>query len=131
MLAIEVDTSLSAKRIIRTLDRVIAERGIPKTIRTDNGPEFTSNDFAFWSKEKGIEIQFIQPGKPMQNGYIERFNRLYREAVLDAYLFFDLEQVRELTQEWIEEFNQHRPHEALNNLTPQEWKLKIGNNETM
>ncbi len=131
VLAIEVDTSLSAKRIIRTLDRVIAERGIPKTIRTDNGPEFTSNDFAFWCNEKGIEIQFIQPGKPMQNGYIERFNRLYREAVLDAYVFFDLAEVRYLTQEWMEEFNQRRPHEALNNLTPEEWKLKVGNNEIM
>jgi putative transposase len=131
VLAIEVDTSLSAKRIIRTLDKIIAERGIPRTIRTDNGPEFTSNDFAFWCNEKGIEIQFIQPGKPMQNGYIERFNRLYREAVLDAYLFFELDEVRYLTQEWMEEFNQRRPHEALGNLTPEEWKLKVGNNEIM
>jgi putative transposase len=131
VLAIEIDTSLSAKRIIRTLDRVIAERGIPKTIRTDNGPEFTSNDFAFWCNEKGIEIQFIQPGKPMQNGYIERLNRLYREAVLDAYLFFDLDEVRYLTQEWMEEFNQRRPHEALGNLTPYEWKLKVASNEVI
>ena len=67
----------------------------------------------------------------MQNGYIERFNRLYREAVLDAYLFYDLEQVRDLTQEWMIEFNQHRPHEALNNLTPEEWKQMVNNNELM
>lgn len=61
----------------------------------------------------------------MQNGYIERFNRLYREAVLDAYLFFDLNQVRELTAEWLEEYNQRRPHEALNNLAPEEWKNMV------
>jgi putative transposase len=65
----------------------------------------------------------------MQNGYIERFNRLYREAVLDAYLFFELDQVRQLTAEWMEEYNNRRPHEALNNLTPEEWKIKVTNNE--
>ena len=61
----------------------------------------------------------------MQNGFIERFNRLYREAILDAYLFFDLNEVRILTEEWIEEYNNHRPHESLNNLTPTEWKLNL------
>ena len=106
-LAIEIDTSLSAKRVIRTLDRVIEQRGKPTAIRTDN--------------DKSITIQFIQPGKPMQNGYIERFNRLYREAVLDAYLFFDLYQVKQLTEEWMIEYNERRPHESLNNLTPEEW----------
>jgi len=65
----------------------------------------------------------------MQNGYIERFNRLYREAVLDAYLFFDLYQVKQLTQEWMEEYNERRPHEALNNLTPEEWHNKVLKNE--
>jgi putative transposase len=65
----------------------------------------------------------------MQKGYIERFNRLYREAVPDAYLFFDLDEVRFLTQEWMEELNQRRPHEALGNMTPHEWKLKVGNNQ--
>jgi putative transposase len=92
-LAIEIDTSLSAKRIIRTLERIIEQRGKPRTIRTDNGPEFTSKDFELWCKDQGIENQYIQPGKPMQNGYIERFNRLYREAILDAYVFMDLEEV--------------------------------------
>jgi len=129
VLAIEIDTSLSSKRVIRTLNRIIEQRGIPKTIRTDNGPEFTSNDFELWCKELGIQLQFIQPGKPMQNGYVERFNRLYREAILDAYLFFDLDEVRQLTQEWMEEYNERRPHEGLNNLTPEEWKQKIQKNE--
>ena len=129
-LAIEVDTSLSSKRIIRTLNRAIDMHGKPTAVRVDNGPEFTSNDFELWAKERGITIQYIQPGRPMQNGYIERFNRLYREAVLDAYLFFDLYQVKQLTSEWMEEYNQRRPHEALNNLTPVEWKNKTIQTET-
>jgi putative transposase len=119
-LAIEVDTSLSARRIVRTLEKVIRQRGKPVSIRTDNGPEFTSAVFEQWCQERHIKIQYIQPGKPMQNGYIERFNRLYREAVLDAYMFFDLDQVR-LTAEWIEEYNTCRPHESSGNATPQEW----------
>ena len=126
VLAIEVDTSLSSKRVIRVLDRVIENNGKPAAIRVDNGPEFTSKHFELWAKEKGIYIQYIQPGRPMQNGYIERFNRLYREAVLDAYLFFDLYQVRELTQQWMEEYNHKRPHESLGNLTPVEYKILAG-----
>lgn len=121
-LAIEVDTSLSSRRVIRVLERIIEERGKPACIRTDNGPEFTSKDMELWAKEKTITMQYIQPGRPMQNGYIERFNRLYREAVLDAYLFFDLYQIKQLTEEWMIEYNEKRPHEALNNLTPDEWK---------
>lgn len=121
-LVIDVDTSLSSKRIIRTLERVIEQRGTPDSIRSDNGPEFTSKDFQLWCEGKKITNQFIQPGKPMQNGYIERFNRLYREAVLDAYLFFDLDQVKQLTEEWIDEYNHRRPHEGLQNMTPIERK---------
>jgi putative transposase len=124
-LAIEIDTSLSAKRVTRTLDRLIIERGKPVSIRVDNGPEFTSHEYMLWCKSKDIHIQYIQPGKPMQNGYIERFNRLYREAVLDAYLFFGLEEVKVLTEQWIEEYNERRPHEALQNMTPVEWREKI------
>jgi putative transposase len=129
VLAIEIDTSLSAKRVIRTLERIIEQRGKPTAIRTDNGPEFTSKDLELWSLDKGIKIQFIQPGKPMQNGYIERFNRLYREAILDAYLFFDLSEVRILTDEWIEEYNHKRPHESLGNMTPFEWKMNLIKND--
>lgn len=117
-LAIEVDMSLFSKRVIRTLNRTIDMHGKPAAVRVDNGPEFTSNNFELWAKENGITIQYIQPGKPMQNGYIERFNRVYREAVLDAYLFFDLYQVKQLTAEWMDEYNFRRPHEAFNNMTP-------------
>lgn len=124
VLAIEIDTSLSSKRIIRTLERLILDRGKPNIIRTDNGPEFTSKDLELWARDNEIQIQFIQPGRPMQNGYIERFNRIYRESILDAYLFFDLDQVRMLTDEWIDEYNNRRPHESLGNLTPNEWRMK-------
>ena len=124
VLAIEIDTSLSSKRIIRTLERVILDRGKPNIIRTDNGPEFTSKDLELWTRDHEIKIQFIQPGRPMQNGYIERFNRIYRESILDAYLFFELDQVRTLTEEWMDEYNLRRPHESLGNLTPNEWKMK-------
>jgi putative transposase len=79
VLAIEVDTSLSSKRIISMLNRAIDMHGKPAAIRVDKGPEFTSNDFELWAKNNGFTIQYIQPGKPMQNGYIERFNRVYRE----------------------------------------------------
>lgn len=124
VLAIEIDTSLSSKRIIRTLERVILDRGKPNIIRTDNGPEFTSKDLDLWARDNEIQIQFIQPGRPMQNGYIERFNIIYRESILDAYLFFELDQVRTLTEEWIDEYNLRRPHESIGNLTPNEWNMK-------
>jgi putative transposase len=131
VLAIEIDTSLSSKRVIRTLERVIENRGKPTSIRTDNGPEFTSKELEQWSIRKGIAIQYTQPGKPMQNGYIERLNGLYREAVLDAYLFFELNEVRILTEEWIEEYNQRRPHESLDNMTPVEWKTNLMKPKTL
>ena len=124
-LAIEIDTSLSSKRIKRALEGLIAQRGKPQVIRTDNGPEFTPKEFELWCKEQEIEIQFIQLGWPIQNGYIERFNRVYREAILDAYLFTDIREVRALIKEWMEEYNQRRPHEALQNQSPSERKQQI------
>jgi putative transposase len=130
-LAIEVDTSLSAKRVTRVLKRVIERRGKPKVIRVDNGPEFTSKDFELWCRDQQIIIQYIQPGRPMQNGFIERFNGSYRREILDAYVFFELHEVRELTAEWIDGYNHRRPHEGLNNATPKEWLelIRCGNME--
>ena len=127
VLAIEVAVSIGANRVIRTLNHVIEAKGRPKVIRVDNGPEFTSKDLQWWCQEQQIQLQYIQPGRPMQNGFIERLNGSYRREVLDAYMFFDLEQVRILTEQWIEEYNHRRPHEALNNMTPVEFRdnLKI------
>jgi putative transposase len=124
-LAIEIDTSLSSKRVIRTLEQVIDWRGKPKVIRVDNGPEYTAKDFEWWCRERQITIQFIQPGRPMQNGFIERFNGTYRKEILDAYVFFELSEVRALTAQWMEEYNTRRPHEGLANFTPHEWREKM------
>ena len=117
-LRIEVDTSLPAARVIRVLDQVVAERGYPRAIRSDNGPEFIAHALATWVKDHPPLWDFIEPGKPAQNAYIERFNRTYREDVLDAYLFDTLEEVRAITDAWLEEYNAVRPHAALGGATP-------------
>ena len=123
---VEIDTSLSSARVVRMMDRIQQCHGKPCVIRVDNGPEFTSVVFTEYCRQHHIHIQYIQPGKPTQNAYIERYNKSYREAVLDAYLFDNLHQLRELTQTWISHYNEHRPHEALNHLTPREYLLKYG-----
>jgi putative transposase len=125
-LAIEIDISLPARRVIRTLDQTIEERGQPKEIRMDNGPEFISKELELWPLEKGITLKYTQPGRLMQNAYIERFNGTYRKDILDAYLFDELWQVRQLTEEFQNEYNNERPHESLKNLSPREWLLKCG-----
>ncbi len=115
---IEVDTSLPAERVIRVLEMLLLWRGTPQQIRMDNGPELISHRLEDWAQQHGIELVHIQPGKPAQNAYIERFNRTFREDVLDAYLFHSLEEVRAVVEPWIEEYNAIRPHEALQGLTP-------------
>ncbi len=127
-LAIEVDTSLPTDRIIRVLERVSGERGYPKKLRMDNGPEFISNKFASWASSKNIELCFIQPGKPTQNSYVERFNQSYRRELLNAYIFQDIRQVTELTDDFILEYNEERSHEGLGNLTPVEFAQKHAKN---
>ena len=121
ILWIEIDTSLPAERVIRTLEMIASWRGYPKQIRMDNGPELISQKLAHWAEAHGVELAFIQPGKPSQNAYIERFNRTFREAVLDAYLFTSLHEAREITKAWIEEYNAIRPHEALGDLSPYQY----------
>ena len=121
---IEVDTSLPAERVVRVLETLLLERTAPRSIRMDNGPELISQRLASWAKEKHIELLHIQPGKPAQNAYIERFNRTYREDVLDAYLFDDLEEVRNITERWLEDYNTIRPHEALQGVSPRHFALQ-------
>ena len=117
-LALEADTSLPAMRVVRVLERVIWERGKPEGIRVDNGPEFISNTLETFCKDQGIKLQFIKPGKPMQNGYVERFNRTYREDILDAYLFNNLKEVRELSEQWRNDYNLLHPHKSLKRYSP-------------
>jgi len=121
-LAIEIDLNLPAERVIRTLDRVAVWRGYPKRLRLDNGPEFVSLALADWAQTHGVTLDFIQPGKPTQNSFIERFNRTYRTEVLDFYLFRQLREVREITDRWLNEYNEERPHELLGDLTPAEYR---------
>lgn len=123
VLAIEIDTGLPAQRITRVLDRVAVDRGYPAKLRVDNGPELTSVHMATWAEIHDVELEFIQPGKPMQNGFIERFNRTYREEVLDMYVFNRLSEVREITENWITDYNQVRPHESLGDITPVEYAM--------
>jgi len=118
---IEADTSLPAGRVIRALEMLILWRGAPQRLRLDNGPELISKELAGWAAEKGILLDHIQPGKPAQNAYIERFNRTYREEVLDAYLFSSIEEVREITEQWLEEYNAVRPHAALGGVPPYQY----------
>ena len=121
---IEVDTSLPAERVVRVLENLLLWRAVPKQIRMDNGPELISQRLESWAKEKQIELLHIQPGKPAQNAYIERFNRTFREDVLDAYLFDNLEEVRTITERWLEEYNTIRPHEALQGLSPRQFAIQ-------
>jgi len=121
---IEVDTSLPAERVVRVLENLLLWRAAPQQIRMDNGPELISQRLENWAKQKQIELIHIQPGKPAQNAYIERFNRTFREDVLDAYLFDDLDEVRTITESWLEEYNTIRPHEALQGLSPRQYAIQ-------
>jgi putative transposase len=125
LLDIEIDTSLTGERVVRVLERLKLWRGLPRAIRCDNGPELLSEVFVSWCKENAVEIRYIQPGKPNQNAFIERFNRTYRDEVLNAYLFEDLDQVREISWEWMINYNERRPHDALGGLPPAVYREKI------
>jgi len=117
-LALEVGTSIPSARLIRVLDDLIRLYGRPTRGRVDNGPELTAEAFVDWCATPRIAIGYIQPGTPDQNACIERFNRSFREEVLDAYLFDSLEQVRELTEAWLEIYNTERPHDSLGQVPP-------------
>ena len=124
VLSIEIDLNLPAQRVVRVLERIAASRGYPVMLRMDNGPEFISLTLAEWAETHTVKLEFIQPGKPTQNAFIERFNRTYRTEVLDFYLFRTLNEVREITEIWLSEYNSERPHESLNNLTPEKYRLQ-------
>jgi len=125
ILNIVVDTSIPGGRVVRTLEQLTDSRGMPNALRMDNGPEFISQTLVDWCMDRGIELRYIQPGKPNQNAFIERFNKTYRDEVLDAYLFTDLEQVREITTDWMRMYNEERPHRSLGRIPPSRFRRRL------
>jgi putative transposase len=119
-LTIEVDTSLPGVRVVRMLDNVIADRGTPQRIVLDNGPELTSRVLGQWAYEHGVRLQFIDPGKPIQNAFIESFNSRLRDECLNVHWFTTLADAQMLIAAWRLDYNQHRPHSALGYQTPEE-----------
>ena len=119
-LAIDVDFSLPAARVIRSLDQIIEWRGKPLTIRCDNGPEYISAMLTAWAQTRGIRIEYIQPGQPQQNAYIERYNRTVRYDWLAHYLFESIEEVQDFATSWLWTYNHERPNMALGGITPKQ-----------
>ncbi len=117
-LSIECGISFPSQRVTRIMEELIDLRGKPESIRTDNGPEFISHHYIGWCSKHEIKPEYIQPGKPNQNGYIERFNRTYRKDVLDAYLFESLAQLRIINEKWKQQYNTQHHHQSLDGKTP-------------
>ena len=119
-LSMEVDLSLPAERVIRALDQIIEWRGKPRAIRCDNGPEYVSAALSRWAERHGIRIEHIQPGKPQQNAYIERYNRTVRYDWLSHYLFDSIDEVQDFATQWLWTYNHERPNMALGGITPKQ-----------
>jgi len=122
--AIEVDTSLGGLRIGRVLDRIASERGLPEAIVVDNGPEFRGRAMAAWSQERGVRLEFIQPGKPTQNALVESFNGRLRDECLNANWFINLKDARQKIERWRRDYNEQRPHSSLQYTPPAEFARK-------
>jgi putative transposase len=123
-LRLEVDMSISGARVSDILDRVCEYRGNPKVITVDNGPEFISKALDEWAYKRNIKLNFIRPGKPVENAYIESFNGKLRDECLNGNRFYTLEEAQEVIEKWRKEYNETRPHSSLNNLTPMEFVQK-------
>jgi len=113
-----VDTSISGRRVVRELTDLVAERGRPKMIVSDNGTELTSNAVLAWSGDAGIDWHYIAPGKPTQNGFVESFNGRMRDELLNETLFFTVRQARSILARWVDDYNTERPHSSLGYATP-------------
>ena len=118
--------SFSGYRVARELDQIIEMRNIkPKSITMDNGPEFISRAFMSWAYDKKIRINYIEPGKPTQNAFVESFNGKFRDECLNLNWFKDLKEARRIIEAWKDDYNHHRPHSALNQMTPMEYKKQF------
>lgn len=124
-LDIVIDTWIPGGRVVRTLDQLLEWRGKPDAIRVDNGPEYISETFVDWCDENDVSLKYIQPGKPNQNAYIERFNHTYRNEVLNAHVFESLSQVRKITRQWIKLYNEERPHSSLRQIPPAMFRRQV------
>lgn len=127
-LTIDADFSLCTSRVIRSLEQIIEYRGKPQILRCDNGPEYISSKLVKWCDKHQIKIQYIQPGNPQQNAYIERFNRTVRYDWLNQYLFTDIEELQLKATQWLWTYNNERPNMALGGITPI-MKLKLKKTE--
>jgi putative transposase len=125
-LCIEVDLSLPSTRVARALDQIIEWRGKPTAIRCDNGPEYISQILADWAAEQGIRLEFIQPGNPQQNAYVERYNRTVRYDWLTHHLFESIEEVQERAINWLWTYNKERPNMAIGGITPKQRLAMVG-----
>jgi putative transposase len=123
-LTLVADTSLTAPRVVRELDRIVELRGRPRMIVSDNGTEFTSNAILAWQQEREVEWHYIAPGKPMQNGFVESFNGRLRDECLNEHLFTNLNEARQIIEAWRIDYNTKRPHTSLNGLTPNEFAAR-------
>jgi putative transposase len=123
-LGIEVDFSLPSERVIRSLEQIIEWRGKPGIIRCDNGPEYISNNLQAWAAQQDIRLEHIQPGKPQQNAYVERYNRTVRYDWLNQHLFDSIEEVQDHATRWLWTYNNERPNMGIGGITPMQ-KLKI------
>jgi putative transposase len=121
--AIEVDTGITGERVIRTLERLKQTRGLPGMIVTDNGPEFTSRAMLTWSEPAGVKQHFIEPGRPVQNAFIESFNGKLRDECLNLHWFISLQQARKTIELWRVDYNTTRPHSSLEYMTPEAFRL--------
>jgi len=117
-LAIEVDTSLTGRRVVAVLERLADTRGRPQSITVDHGPEFESQALDAWAFAKGVQLAFIRPGKPVENAYVESFNGKFRDECLNEHWFVTVAQARRVIERWRTEYNEERPHQSLKDLTP-------------
>jgi putative transposase len=128
-LRIECGSSIPSARLLRVMEELVEYYGKPKAIRMDNGPEMTSAKFVSWAEGQGIELRYIQLGKPNQNAFVERLNRSVRDEVLNAWLFASLEQAQRILEDWRVDYNELRAHESLGNRPPLVYLPRVANPE--
>jgi putative transposase len=121
--AVEVDTSLGGTRVVAVLDRLAETQGLPEAITMDNGPEFAGKALDEWAYRRGIKLNFIRPGKPIENAFVESFNGKLRDECLNENWFLSVKEAKEIIESWRKDYNETRPHTSLNGLTPREFAL--------